>query len=136
MKKTILQSFSKKQRTLFWGLLISLFLVLLYSISLIKGSGIFDLIIAGLGWAYIILSFTAISFNLPKVFYIEKKWIANTFSIIAIIGIVAALIIDMVVFTPRSYARNLLVLIPSFIVTLFLIINLFILNCKNKKVKK
>ncbi len=73
MKKTILQSFSKKQKAQFWGLLILLFVVLLYSISLIKGSGTFDLIIAGLGWAYIILNFIGISVNLPKVFYIEKN---------------------------------------------------------------
>ncbi|MDA3836134.1 MAG: hypothetical protein PF542_00775 [Nanoarchaeota archaeon] len=123
---------SKKSKSIFWtitGLLLALFI---YSITLIPSANIYELIIAGLGGIYIIGTIIA-WFNLvPELFILRKKRNINAFSIVAIIGIIGAITLNIIFNTTRLPQALPITIIPAAIVLIYFI---FILRDTNKSKK-
>ncbi|MCK5624498.1 hypothetical protein KAI04_01525 [Candidatus Pacearchaeota archaeon] len=122
---------SKKYKSIFWLINIFLLVLLIYSITLIPSANIYELIIAGLGWVYIFGTIIAWFNMMPDFFIMKKKLWIKTFSIIAIIGIVAAIILNIVFNVTRLSQAIPITIIPAVIVIAYFIIVLIRVS-KNK----
>ena len=123
---------SKKSKSLFWLLILALLALFIYSITLIPLANPFELVIAGLGWAYILLVIMCWLDVLNEIFFTRKKWIINSFCIIAIIGIIGAITLNLTLNITKNPQALPIILIPTIIVILYFIIGLFYINLKKK----
>ena len=121
---------SEKQKGLFWLSLVFLLALFVYSITLIPLANNLELVIAGLGWAYILLVVLGWFDFLSEIFYIKKKWIVNLFSIVAIIGIVVAVTLNFTLDIVRNPQALPITLIPAIIVLLYFVSALIQVNKK------
>ncbi len=129
------KSSSKKSKSIFWIMLSILLILLIYSITLIQLATTFELIIAFLGWAYILLCILGWFDLLGEIFYLRKRWEVNLFSMVAIIGIIVAITLNIILNSARNLEALPITLIPAIIVTLYLIIGLLAINFSKKSKK-
>jgi hypothetical protein len=113
---------SKKSKSIFWFINIFLLALLIYSITLIPSANIYELIVAGLGWVYILGTIIAWFNMMPDFFIMKKKWWIKIFSIIAIVGIITVIVLNIVLNVTRLPQALPITIIPAVIVVVYFII--------------
>ncbi len=113
---------SKKSKSIFWLINIFLLALLIYSITLIPSANIYELIVAGLGWVYILGTIIAWFNMMPDFFIMKKKWWIKIFSIIAIVGIITVIVLNIVLNVTRLPQALPITIIPAVIVVVYFII--------------
>lgn len=116
---------SAKSKFLFWIINVGLLVLLIYSITLISSANIYELIIAGLGWMYILGTILLYFGFMPEIFVMRKDVRIMAFSIIAIIGIIAAIVLNIVLNVTRLPEALPITLIPAVIVIAYFAVILF-----------
>jgi len=124
---------SKSGKGWFWITSLILLILLIYCITLIPFAGWFELVIAGLGWVYLTLSFIGWFGILPKILYAKNKIGWNVFFSIAIIGIIAAILIDFLIIGNANSRALPIIFIPAVLVTIYLVVGTIYMNFKKRK---